>query len=168
MHSTTQVCFVDRCQMMMQQGLSPKVASAVADREVLEWMQQATNGYEEAYRTAVEKHEQNCMELIGALEGVMLWMFPELQHSRDVNGAIATVRQAGNHKRADDIARWYAQFEQAVQVGQQARQRAEQEKREKFQTWARNQDNIFRSKNRMSRPSLKRQVAQDAFAIWKA
>ena len=159
-----QVCFVDRAQLMMQQGLSPKVAAAVSDRETLEWMQQATNGYEQAYQAAVEKHEQNCMELIGALEGAMLWMFPELQHNADPKAVIAIARQQGNGKRADDISRWYAQFEQAVQVGQQARQRNEQEKREKFQTWARNQDNIFRSKNpEFVSPEHQKQVANEAF-----
>ena len=120
MQQHNDICFVDRAQMMMQQGLSPRVAAAVADREVLEWMQKATDGYEEAYRTVVERHEQNCWELIGSLEAVIAWMFPELIDSRDINGTIRAVRQA-NPKRADDIARWYAQFEQAVEVGKQAR-----------------------------------------------
>ena len=94
----------------------------------------------------------------------MLWMFPELQHSRDVKGVIATVRQ-GNPKRADDIARWYAQFEQAAEVGLQARQRHEQEKREKFAVWARNQDNIFRSRNtEFISPETQKTVALEAFA----
>jgi hypothetical protein len=157
------ICFVDRAQMMMQQGLSPRVAAAVADREVLEWMQKATDGYEEAYRTVVERHEQNCWELIGSLEAVIAWMFPELIDSRDINGTIRAVRQA-NPKRADDIARWYAQFEQAVEVGKQARQRAEQEKRQKFQSWAQNQDSIFRARNKeLMSPEAQKTAAFAAF-----
>ena len=158
-----EICFIDRCQMMMQQGLSPRVAAAVADREVLEWMQKATDGYEQAYRTVVEKHEQNCMELIGALEGAIQWMFPELAGARDVKGIIAAVRQS-NPKRADDLSRWYAQFEQAVHVGLQAAQRNAHEKRQKFQSWAQNQDSIFRARNKeLISPEAQKAAAFAAF-----
>jgi hypothetical protein len=159
-----QVGFVNRAQMAMEWGLPPRVATAIADQSVLEWMQKATQPYEEAYRTVVEKHEQNCAELLGALESVMLWMFPELKHNADPKAVIAIARQQGNHKRADDLSRWYSEFEKAVFVGQQASQRNEQEKREKFQTWARNQDNIFRANNRefLSREH-QRAVAESAF-----
>ncbi len=163
MQQHDQIGFVNRAQMAMEWGYSPKVASAIADREVLEWVQQATKGYEDAYQAAVEKHENNCMELIGAVEAAIAWMFPELAGAKDVKGVINAVRQS-NPQRADDLSRWYGQFERAVETGLQSRQRGEQEKREKFSAWAANQDNLFRSRNtEFISPETQRTVALEAF-----
>ena len=147
----------------MEGGLSPKIATAVADREVLEYIQRNVNVYEEGYKEAVAKHESNCMELIGALESVVNWAFPELQYSRNFQAVIAAVGQK-NPGRAADLQAGVRLFEQAAEYGLQARQRNEHEKAERFQTWARNQDNIFRSQNpEFFSPQQQKEVAHEAF-----
>ena len=156
--------FVDRAMLLMEGGLSPKIATAVADREVLEYIQRNVNVYEEGYKEAVAKHETNCMELIDTIEAVLVWAFPELQGSaRDVNAVIRAVGQR-NPARAVDIQNGVRLFELAAEKGLQARQRHEHEKAQRFQTWACNQDNIFRSQNpEFFSPRQQQEVAHEAF-----
>ncbi len=139
-----QIYFVDRAQNLIAQGLSPRVATALADSETLSFIKTTTDAYENAYRAVVAQHESNCMTLIGKLHNVLLWLFPEMTQSDDIQAVINTVR-ISNPSRADNIARWYAEFEHAIEITKQAHQRHELEKSQQLQEFKDREAYAFRA-----------------------
>ena len=163
-----QYCQIERARGLIEQGVHPEIATAVSSHRTLNWMKEAVDGYETAYRESVARHEASCGELIDALESVVLWAFPELQHARAAGGVNAVIDLVGRHnpKRATDIQAGYRVFEQAAEKGLQARQRGEQQKREEFQVWAHDQDVRFWSEfPEYKSPQVRAHVGAECFKM---
>jgi hypothetical protein len=162
-----QVCFVDRAQMLMAQGVPAKIATAVADTEVLSWIKQARDGYEEAAQQFIAKHEKDAEDVVHFAAQMLMDAWPETRNCKtvaEVQRVIETIRQR-DPAYASWIDKNLGNFQRAVANCSQVREQRERVEKEKFQTWATNQDNIFRSRNReFISPETQKTVALEAFA----
>ncbi len=161
-----QMGFVQRAARLMQIGEHPVVATAFARREVLERFEKVVGEYESAFQSHVQSHEERCSKLIDGIESLVCTVFPEFRSTRDPRSAIAIVRQS-NPQRADDMARGYAQLEQAVQLGMQASQHRELEKAAEFQKFKTEQGKAFIASEPEMRHSdaLRVQLSHDCLAM---
>jgi hypothetical protein len=163
-----QIGFVARARHLIEKGYSPKVATAVADPEVLNFMKSAMEGYEQKYSEAVAKHAQDVEDVVNLTTQAMLAAVPELSHAQTpeaVNAVIATLRHQ-NPARAAAIENHFFAFNKAIANSFAVRQQVEQAKQQEFNTWAERQDFAFRSANReFFSPDVQTRVANEAMEL---
>ena len=161
-----QAGFVERVNLAIQSGMSPKVATAVADRETLEWITQATDQHKAAYDEALQKHHQEAEDILNLNMALLRHGIPELQNCRTQQEISATLDaiKMNNPTRGQALAGWFQGVNQAVAHAVRVREEVAQAQKTKFASWATNQDNIFRANNReFLSPEHQKQVALEAF-----
>ena len=165
-----QISFVQRAQWAMANGMSPKVATAVADREVLQWIQQSTDGFKRAYEEATLKQVQDSDDVINISLRLVLDAMPELQGvttQREIDAIFKTI-QRQNPARADYIHAHLTNFQNAIRQGLEVKQRAAQIKAERFAVFAKNEDDRFRWMNpEFLSPAHQLEVSKEALSTFR-
>jgi hypothetical protein len=164
-----QINYVDRAQDMMQRGYSPAVATAMANREVLEFITKATDGYERAFAEHIQEQSNIAKDIVNATAKAFLSSFPELAHCRtqsEVDVAFRTIRNQ-SPARADYLENCINQFNRAISQGMSMREQMEKVKAEDFKNYSLNEDFKFANAHKFeySTPEHRLAVSNDCMKM---
>jgi hypothetical protein len=155
--------FQERVNMGIQMGMSPKVASMVADKDCLSFITAATDGVKNEYRAELQNQSDLAKNVVNIAAQVFISSFPELLNCKTQNEiqiALDSIRRA-NPDRARVIEGHIHNFNNAVIHGAEMQHQVTRAKYEQFLAYQANHANVFRAQNKeFMSPTAQKQVAE--------
>ena len=165
-----QVDFLERAEMFISFGKSPRCAAALADLETFQEFAKHVEQFRQAYIGGLQEMKKDAEDVLSFCTQLIVEAIPEVSHCK-TRGEVASVIQTLNHNnpvRAERVSNHYLALNRAYANAVKCNSEIAIAEREAFQKYQLEEANKFRLAEReFLSPETQKQVAEEAISYLK-